>query len=78
MSRAAVFLDRDGTINVEKQYLYRYEDWEWTPGAIDAIKMLNANGFLVIWSTSSANLPTVVWLPLNPIQRTLDHSRNPP
>ena len=48
MSRAAVFLDRDGTINVEKRYLYRYEDWEWIPGAIDAIKMFNANGFLVI------------------------------
>ena len=45
MSRAAVFLDRDGTINVEKRYLYRYEDWEWIPGAIDAIKMFNANGF---------------------------------
>jgi histidinol phosphatase-like enzyme len=24
--RAAVFLDRDGTINVEKNYIYRYED----------------------------------------------------
>jgi len=28
MPRAAVFLDRDGTINVEKNYLYRYEDRE--------------------------------------------------
>ena len=36
MSKAAVFLDRDGTINIEKQYLYRYEDWEWIPGAIEA------------------------------------------
>jgi len=56
MSRAAVFLDRDGTINVEKQYLYRYEDWEWTPGAIDAIKMLNANGFLVIVVSNQAGI----------------------
>ena len=38
MLRAAVFLDRDGTINVEKNYLYRYEDWEWIAGAIEAIK----------------------------------------
>ena len=45
MSRAAVFLDRDGTINVEKRYLYRDEDWEWIAGAIDAIKMFNTNGF---------------------------------
>lgn len=56
MSRAAVFLDRDGTINVEKQYLYRYEDWEWTPGAIDAIKMFNANGFLVIVVSNQAGI----------------------
>ena len=48
MSRAAVFLDRDGTINVEKWYLYRYEDWEWIAGAIDAIKTFNTNGFLVL------------------------------
>ena len=45
MSRAAVFLDRDGTINVEKRYLYRDEDWEWIAGAIDAIKTFNTNGF---------------------------------
>ena len=56
MSRTAVFLDRDGTINVEKQYLYRYEDWEWTPGAIDAIKMFNANGFLVIVVSNQAGI----------------------
>ena len=56
MSRAAVFLDRDGTINVEKQYLYRYEDWEWTPGAIDAIKLFNANGFLVIVVSNQAGI----------------------
>ena len=56
MSRAAVFLDRDGTINVEKQHLYRYEDWEWIPGAIDAIKMFNANGFLVIVVSNQAGI----------------------
>ena len=56
MSRAAVFLDRDGTINVEKQYLYRYEDWEWIPGAIAAIKMFNANGFLVIVVSNQAGI----------------------
>ena len=45
MSRAAVFLDRDVTINVEKRYLYRYEDCEWIAWAIDAIKTFNTNGF---------------------------------
>ena len=46
--KPAVFLDRDGTINVEKNYLYKSIDWEWIPGAIDAIKLLNKNKFFVV------------------------------
>ena len=56
MSKPAVFIDRDGTINVEKNYLHRYEDWEWTPGAIDAIKALNDAGYLVIVVTNQAGI----------------------
>lgn len=44
----AVFLDRDGTINVEKNYLYKIEEWEWADGAIQAIKGFNELGFYVI------------------------------
>ena len=46
--KTAAFLDRDGTINIEKQYLYRYEDWEWITGAIEAIKKINKAKVLVI------------------------------
>lgn len=46
--RRAVFLDRDGTINVEKDYLYRIEDFEFIPGAAEAVSRLNQAGFLVI------------------------------
>lgn len=46
--KRAVFLDRDGTINIEKNYLYQSSEWEWIPGAIDAIKLLNENNFLVV------------------------------
>jgi D-glycero-D-manno-heptose 1,7-bisphosphate phosphatase len=48
MERPAVFLDRDGTLNVEKGHLYRFEDWEWIPGAIEAIKVINSMGYLAI------------------------------
>lgn len=44
----AVFIDRDGTINVEKEYLYQIADFEFIPGVPEAIKMLNHAGFLVI------------------------------
>ncbi len=56
MSNRAVFLDRDGTLNVEKNYLYRFEDWEWIPGAIDAIRRFNCAGFLVIGVTNQAGV----------------------
>ena len=48
MSKPAIFLDRDGTVNFEENYLYKATDWKWIPGSIEAIKLLNANGFLVI------------------------------
>lgn len=34
MKRIAVFLDRDGVINVEKDYLYKIEDFEFIEKSI--------------------------------------------
>ena len=56
MSRRAVFLDRDGTLNVEKEYLHRAEDWEWIPGAVEAIRLLNQAGFVVIVTTNQSGV----------------------
>ena len=47
-TRRAVFLDRDGTINVEKDYLYKVEDFEFISGVPEAIKKLKDAGFQVI------------------------------
>lgn len=52
----AVFLDRDGTINVERDYLYRCEDFEFIQGVPQAIKMLNDAGFLVIVVTNQSGI----------------------
>ena len=46
--RRAVFLDRDGTINVEKDYLYRIVDFEFIDGSVEAIRLLNEAGFWVV------------------------------
>lgn len=56
MTNRAVFLDRDGTLNVDKGYVHRIEDWEWIPGAIDAIAALKKAGFLVIVITNQAGI----------------------
>lgn len=46
--RAAVFLDRDGTINIEKNYLYRREDFQYIDGATKALHHLSRIGFTLI------------------------------
>jgi D-glycero-D-manno-heptose 1,7-bisphosphate phosphatase len=52
----AVFLDRDGTLNVDKGYVHHIEDWEWIPGALNAIVSLKKAGFLVIIITNQAGI----------------------
>lgn len=44
----AIFLDRDGTINVYKGFLTKAEDFELIPGAAEAIKLINRSGYLAI------------------------------
>jgi D-glycero-D-manno-heptose 1,7-bisphosphate phosphatase len=54
--RRAVFLDRDGTVNVEKDYLHRPEEFEFIPGSPEAIRLLNDAGFLVIIVTNQSGI----------------------
>jgi D-glycero-D-manno-heptose 1,7-bisphosphate phosphatase len=37
----AIFLDRDGTINVDTGYVHTIEEFEFIPGAIDALRTLS-------------------------------------
>lgn len=55
MNKAA-FLDRDGTINVDKNYLYKIEDFEFLPGAIDGLKKLQDAGYLLIIITNQSGI----------------------
>lgn len=52
----AVFIDRDGTINEEKEYLYRREDFEFIPGVPESIFALKAAGYLVIVVTNQSGV----------------------
>lgn len=54
--KRAVFIDRDGTINVEKEYLFLPEEFEFIPGAVEAIRLLNESGFLVIVVTNQSGV----------------------
>lgn len=52
----AVFLDRDGTICEEVNYLSRPEDLRLFPFTAEAVKLLNDNNFLVILITNQSGI----------------------
>jgi D-glycero-D-manno-heptose 1,7-bisphosphate phosphatase len=54
--RPAVFLDRDGTLNEDLGYVHRFEDFRWLPGAMDAIRRLNAAGVFVFVVTNQSGV----------------------
>ena len=48
----AIFLDRDGTINRYVGYLRKVEEFELLPGVGEAIRKINASGYLAIVVTN--------------------------
>ena len=52
----AIFLDRDGTINVDKHYVYKAEDFEFLPYAIEGLKLLQEEGFLLLVLTNQSGI----------------------
>ena len=52
----AIFLDRDGTLIAEKNYLHRPEDVEIFPGAGAALKRLADAGFKLIIATNQSGV----------------------
>jgi D-glycero-D-manno-heptose 1,7-bisphosphate phosphatase len=54
--KPAVFLDRDGTMVQDTGYLSRLEDLRWFPYTIDAVRLLNRAGFLVIVATNQGGV----------------------
>ena len=54
--RPAVFLDRDGTINEDVGYLSRMSELTLYPWAIDAVRLLNRAGYLVVMVTNQGGI----------------------
>lgn len=44
----AIFLDRDGTLNEEVDFLHEKEKMKLIPGTVEALKILQEKGFLLI------------------------------
>ncbi len=56
MSKRAVFLDRDGTLNVDVGYLHRLEDLELFPWTADALRLLKRAGYTLVVVTNQSGI----------------------
>jgi len=56
MVKAALFLDRDGVINVDRHYVWRIEDFEFMPGIFELVEAAVQGGLLPIVVTNQAGI----------------------
>jgi D-glycero-D-manno-heptose 1,7-bisphosphate phosphatase len=56
MLRPALFLDRDGVINVDKHYVHRIEDFEFVDGIFDLCAQAKKSGMALVVVTNQAGI----------------------
>jgi len=54
--RSALFLDRDGVINVEKNYVHRIEDFEFLDGIFDLCRAATERNMPIVVVTNQAGI----------------------
>jgi len=54
--KKAIFLDRDGVINYEKEYLSKVEDFEFIPGVLDACRQFVKLGYEIVVITNQSGI----------------------
>ena len=54
--RSAIFLDRDGTINVDYGYVFQKDRLDFIDGAIEGLRMLQKAGYLLIIVTNQSGI----------------------
>jgi D,D-heptose 1,7-bisphosphate phosphatase len=56
MPTKALFLDRDGVINIDTGYVYRPEDFHLVPGIIDLCRAAQEAGYLIVVITNQSGI----------------------
>lgn len=54
--KKAVFLDRDGVINVDSGYVHSIDEFEYIDGVFDACRELKQQGYLLVVVTNQAGI----------------------
>jgi D-glycero-D-manno-heptose 1,7-bisphosphate phosphatase len=54
--RKALFIDRDGVINIDRVHVFHLKDFEFTDGIFDLCSKYSEEGFLIIVITNQAGI----------------------
>lgn len=54
--RKAIFLDRDGTLNIDHGYVHQIDDFQFIDGSIEALKQLKEMGYLLVLVTNQSGI----------------------
>lgn len=52
----AIFLDRDGTLNVDHGYVHQIDDFQFIEGSIEALQELKNMGYLLVLVTNQSGI----------------------
>ena len=72
--RPAAFIDRDGVLNVDHGYVFRVQDFQWLPGAIDALGQLQRAGHALVVITNQSGVARGLYT-LDDVERLHVHLR---
>ena len=56
MGDKAIFLDRDGTLNLDTHYAHKVEDMKILPGVVDGLKIMKRYGYKLIVVTNQGGI----------------------
>ena len=56
MAKPAVFIDRDGVINIDHGYVHTTDEFEYVEGVFEACKKLKAMGYMLVLVTNQSGI----------------------
>ena len=59
MGHKAIFLDRDGTINIDHGYVHKIDHFQFIEGVGKALKQLQDKGYLLVLVTNQSGIAPV-------------------